>query len=225
MQPLQLIKQSIRILLIDNQTVVRAAMRLLIESQPGLEVIADVGDRAESLIAASSEQPDIILFAINEDSDLEFVPELIAGANQARVVVLTSLRDPRVHQCAIRLGAIGVVAKDTQPKTLMRAIEKVHNGQIWLHGSMAPNVLAGFVHANQQADIEAAKIATLTRREREVIHLIGEGHKNKQIAAALFISEATVRHHLTSIFDKVGVTDRLELVVYAYRHSLAEIQR
>ena len=117
------------------------------------------------------------------------------------------------------------MAKDTETKTLIKAIQKVHNGQLWLHGSMAANLLAGFVHANQQTGIEAAKIATLTKREREVISLIGEGLKNKQIAAALFISEATVRHHLTSIFGKVSVSDRLELVIYAYRHRLAELPR
>lgn len=226
MQQLQFIApKSIRILLIDTQTIVRSGMRMLIESQPGLSVIGDVGNRAESLIAAVNEQPDIILVAINEDRDLEFLPELLSVAQQARVVVLTSLRDPVVHQRAIRLGAIGVVAKDTETKTLIKAIQKVHNGQLWLHGSMATNLVAGFVHANQQNGIEAAKIATLTKREREVISLIGEGLKNKQIAATLFISEATVRHHLTSIFGKVGVSDRLELVIYAYRHSLAELPR
>lgn len=225
MQLMQHIPQSIRILLIDNQTIVRSGMRMLLESQPGLSVIGDVGSFPESLIVAASEQPDIILFAVNEDSDLEFLPELLSVAKQARVVALTSLRDPMVHQSAIRLGAIGVVSKDTRPKTLIKAIEKVHSGQIWLHGSMASNVLAGFVHATRQNGIEATKIATLTKREREVISLIGEGLKNKQIAAGLFISEATVRHHLTSIFDKVGVSDRLELVIYAYRHNLAEIPR
>lgn len=226
MQPLQFIApKSIRILLVDTQTIVRSGMRLLLESQPGLSVIGDVGDRAESLVTAANQQPDIIVVAINEDRDLEFLPELLSVAKQARVVVLTSLRDPVVHQRAIRLGAIGVVAKDTEPKTLIKAIQKVHNGQLWLHGSMAANLVAGFVHADHQNGIETAKIATLTKREREVICLIGEGLKNKQIAAALFISEATVRHHLTSIFGKVGVSDRLELVIYAYRNSLAEIPR
>jgi DNA-binding NarL/FixJ family response regulator len=226
MQPLKIItEQSIRILLIDTQTIVRSGMRMLIESQPGLSVIGDVGNRAESLIAAAKEHPDIILIAVNDDSDLEFLPELLSVAQQARVVVLTSLRDPDVHQRAIRLGAVGVVAKDTETKTLIKAIQKVHNGQLWLHGSMAANLLAGFVHANQHTGIESTKIATLTKREREVISLISDGLKNKQIAAALFISEATVRHHLTSIFSKVGVSDRLELVVYAYRNRLAEIPR
>jgi len=222
MQQLQLLTRKIRILLIDSQTIVRSAMRLLIESAPGLTVIGEVGTAAESLAVTASEQPDVILFSIKEESDLDFLPELMAVAKQARVMILTGPRNPKVHQHAIRNGATGVVSMDTRPKTFLKAIEKVYMGEIWLNRSMTANVLAGFINVNKEVDPDAAKVATLTKREREVIALIGEGLKNKQISARLFISEATVRHHLTSIFGKLEVSDRLELIIYAYRHGLTK---
>lgn len=195
-------------------------MRMLIESRLGLEVVGEGGNRTESLAAAASEQPDVILFAVNEDNEVDLIPELLSEAKQARVLVLTSLRDPKVHQRAIRLGAMGLVLKDASAETFLKAIEKVHTGEVWLNRSMMANVLTNLVGANHEVDLEAAKIATLTGREREIITLVGEGRKNKQIAAKLFISEVTVGHHLTSIFDKVGVSDRLELMIYAYRYGL-----
>jgi DNA-binding NarL/FixJ family response regulator len=222
MQPLQLITKNIRILLIDDQTIVRAAMRMLIESRPGLKVIGEGANRTESLALAMSEQPEIILFALNEASDLDFLPELLSIANQARLVILTGLRDPKVHQRAVRLGATGVVLKDMPAEDVIKAIEKVHSGEVWLNRSMTASVLAGLVRGNGELDLEAAKIVTLTKREREICTLIGEGLKNKQIAARLFISPATVHHHLTSIHDKLGVSDRLELIIYVYRHGLGK---
>lgn len=223
MQPLQLASKKIRIVLIDNHTIVRSGMRMLIESHLGLKVVGEVGDRTEAIAVAASEQPDVILFALNEDDDLDLIPELLAAAGQARVLVLTALRDPRIHQRAIRLGAMGLVLKDASPEMFLKAIEKVHTGEVWLNRSIMANVLARLVGTNHEIDFEASKIATLTRREREIITLIGEGLKNKQIAAKLFISEATVRHHFTSIFDKLGVSDRLELVIYGYRYGLIKL--
>jgi len=160
--------------------------------------------------------------AINEEKDLEVLPQLIAASPDSQVLILTDMRDTTVHQRAVCLGAMGVVLKETPAETFIKAIQKVHTGEAWLNRSMTANVLAKLVRANEEAELEAAKISTLTKREREIITLIGEGLKNKQISARLFISEATVRHHLTSIFDKLNVSDRLELIIYAYKHSLTK---
>jgi two-component system, NarL family, nitrate/nitrite response regulator NarL len=220
MQVLKLVTENIRILLVDDQTIVRSAMRMLIESRSELKVMGEVSNHTECLKVVASDEPDIILFAVNEDTDVDFLPELLAITKQARVLILTGLRDPDVHQRAIRLGAKGVVLKDTAPEDFLKAIEKVHTGEVWLDRATTANVLARLVRTNHEMDLEATKIATLTKRERETIALIGEGLKNKQIAARLFISEATVRHHLTSIFSKLTVSDRLELIIYAYCHGL-----
>ncbi len=113
---------------------------------------------------------------------------------------------------------MGVVLKEQASDVLLRAIEKVHAGEVWLERTMIAHVLGQMTRrrSHPQLSPEEAKIATLTAREREVMALIGEGLKNSQIAQRLFISETTVRHHLTSTFGKIGVHDRLELVIYAY---------
>jgi DNA-binding NarL/FixJ family response regulator len=220
MQQHKLIEKRIRILLVDSQVVVRSGLRALIESRPGLEVVGEVGNRSDSIAAVASERPDLILIALNEDSDLDLLPDFVNSIDHPRILVLTSIRDPKVHQRAVRLGATGVVLKDTPAEVLFKAINKVHLGEVWLSRSTTANVLTRLVRMNDEMDIETRKIATLTQREREIVCLIGEGLKNKQIAARLFISEATVRHHFTSIFDKLGVSDRLELIIYAYRYGL-----
>ncbi|HKZ81811.1 MAG TPA: response regulator transcription factor [Pyrinomonadaceae bacterium] len=219
MQPLRRETENIRILLVDNQAVVRSGIRMLIESQPGMMVVAEV-ENQESVNRAAAEQLDVILLAINEDSDLNVLPQLLAVAGQAQVLILTDLRDPGVHQRAVCLGAMGLVLKDTPSETFIKAIQKVSTGEVWLNRSITANVLTKLVRVNEEAELETAKISSLTKREREIITLIGEGLKNRQISARLFISEATVRHHLTSIFDKLDVSDRLELIIYAFRHSL-----
>lgn len=220
---------GIRVLIIDDHAVVRAGLRLLIESQPGLMVVGDAKNRAEALALAAQEHPDIILLDLNlnGESGLDLIPELLTTTHGVRVLLLTGMRDPEAHQRAVRLGAMGVVMKDQTAEVVVKAIEKVHAGEVWLDRAMMANVLTDLARgrAAQETDPEAAKIAALTEREREVIRLIGEGLKNRQIADRLYISETTVRHHLTSIFSKLRVADRLELVIYAYRYGLAKPPR
>jgi len=118
---------------------------------------------------------------------------------------------------------MGLVLKEKAADVLLQAIEKVHAGEVWLEPAMIASVLGEMTgaRASQLLDPEVAKIASLTEREREVVTLMSQGLRNRQIAARLGISETTVRHHLTSIFAKLEVTDRLELVIYTYRHGLA----
>jgi two-component system nitrate/nitrite response regulator NarL len=121
-------------------------------------------------------------------------------------------------------GAMGVVLKEHAAEVLIKAINKVHQGEVWLDRSMMGTVLDEMTQA-PEIDPEGARIASLSDREREVIALIAEGLKNKQIAQRLFISETTVTHHLSSIFSKLDVSDRLELIIYAFRHGLAQLPR
>jgi two-component system, NarL family, nitrate/nitrite response regulator NarL len=217
----------IRVVLVDDHAVVRAGLRMLIESRPGLLVVGEAATTADALTVAGREQPDIILLDLDlgGDNGLTILPELFATAKQSRVLMLTGVRDPEEHQRAVRLGAMGVVLKEKAADDLLQAIEKVHAGEVWLDGALMARVLGRAAPAEATIDPEAVKIASLTDREREVIALICEGLQNKLIGERLFISETTVRHHLTSIFDKLGVTNRLELVIYAYRHGLAKLPR
>jgi DNA-binding NarL/FixJ family response regulator len=134
------------------------------------------------------------------------------------IILLTESQDSDFQQRAIKLGARGRVAKNQTPEILFKAIQKVHAGEVWFERVIMATVLGEMSRQN-----EAARIETLSKREREVVVLIGEGLKNKQIADRLFISETTVQHHLSSIFGKLGVADRLELVIYAYRQGLVKL--
>ena len=137
------------------------------------------------------------------------------------------MNDPKVQQKAVEDGVVGVISKTQPPETLIKAIEKVHAGEVWLERSLIANVL-GRLSRSQPAvkvDQEAVSINSLSEREKEVVKLIGQGYKNKRISSELCISETTVRHHLTSIYDKLGVSDRLELLVYAHRYGLVTSHR
>ncbi len=220
---------SIRILLVDDHGIVRAGLRMLIEAHPGLNVVGEVDNPDAALNVVARLQPDIILLDLDlgGTSSLDVLPGLLSNAPKARVILLTGARDPDDHLRAVQLGAMGVVLKEQAADVLVKAIEKVSNGEAWLDPALTARLLAGMSggRAAQAANPETAKVASLTERERDVIALICEGLQNKNIGQRLFISETTVRHHLTSIFNKLGVENRLELVIYAYKHGLAKPPR
>jgi len=217
----------IRLVIIEDHVMVRTALRVFFDQRPRLRVVGEAADRAAALAVAAREQPDIILLdlALGDTSGLDLLPELCTAASAARVLILTGVTDPDLHRQAVSRGAVGLVRKGQSIEVLLQAIEKVHQGEVWLDPALIADVLSDMRrHRNGgRSNPEEATIAALTAREREVIALVGEGLRTKQLAQRLFISEATVRHHLSSIFSKLGVADRLELVIYAYRHGLAQV--
>jgi DNA-binding NarL/FixJ family response regulator len=215
--------QAIRVLLVEDHLVVRAGLHMLIESRPGLVVVGEAATHAEALALATCEQPDIILLdlALGAENGLDLLPKLRAAAGDARVLVLTALHGVDAHRQAIRAGAMGLVLKEQAPEVLFKAIEKVYTGEVWLDRAMLASMLGELVSdRTRPANVAAERIATLSEREREVMALVGQGLKNKQISERLSITETTVRHHLTSIFAKLGVESRLELVIFAHQHGL-----
>lgn len=212
----------IRIVLVDHHAIVRAGLRMLIESGQGFAVVGEAGDRDEAVTVVSREQPDIILLELDlgGHSSLEFFADLAAAAKGARVLVLTAIDDPEMHRRAVVLGSAGVVLKRQASAALLKAIERVRQGEVWLDQETMAGLLSA---ANMAGGEDATRIATLTKREREIILLISEGLRNRQIADRLYVSETTVRHHLTSVFSKLAVSSRLDLMVYAYRHGLARL--
>ncbi len=215
---------TIKVLIVDDHAVVRAGLRMLIDQDPDMKVTGLAGNRSEALAAATSEPPNIIILDIvlGDDDGLSFLPELRAVAGDARVLVLTGLRSPESQRRAMRAGAMGIVLKEHAAEVLIKAIKKVHQGEVWLDRLAMGSVLQE-ISENKKPEPDKEKIASLTEREREVIGLVGEGLKNKQIASRLFISETTVTHHLSSVFSKLEVSDRLELIIYAFRHGLAKM--
>jgi len=217
---------KIRILIINDQLVVRDGLRMLIENHPGTRVVAMASTRSEALEIIAREPCDLIILDLELGgfSALSFIPQLREAAKNARVLVLTGSRDSETQQRAAQLGAMGVVLKDDAADSLLKAIEKVYSGEAWLDRMTLGSLL--WQMSNQDKDLldpRAKKISSLTERERQVISLIAEGLKNRQIAERLFISPTTVTHHLSSIYSKLGVSDRLELVIYAFANKLAKM--
>lgn len=217
---------KIRILIIDDQLIVREGLRMLIENHPGTKVVAMASTRSEALDIIARETTDLIILnlELGGNSALSFIPELREAAKDARILVLTAQRDSATHQKAAQHGAMGVVLKEDAADLLLKAIEKVYKGEAWLDrltlGSLIFQISS---QEKETVDPRTRKIASLTERERQVIALIAEGLKNRQIAERLFISHVTVTHHLSSIYGKLGVTDRLELVIYAFANKLAKM--
>ncbi len=214
---------NIEIVIVDDHALVRAGLRMIIDNETDMHVMGEAGSCAEGLSVVAREKPDIIILDldIGGESSLDVLPELIAASGKARVLILTGMRDAETHARAARLGASGLVLKEKAAEVLIKAIRRVHDGEIWFDRTMVNNLVMEMTRRDaEKTNPEAAKIATLTVRERQIITLLGEGLKNKYIAARLFISETTVRHHLTSIYSKLAINDRLELLIYSHRHGL-----
>lgn len=205
----------------------RQGLRRLLEEQPFIQVCGESGARDQAIELARQTQPNIILLELNLDGDLdiEIIPALLIAAPKTRVILVTGIVDASLRRQAVQMGVMGVVLKEHPISVLIRAIEKVHAGEVWIDRAMMANVLTNLsrLRMGEPEDPEAARISSLTDRERQVIRLIGAGLKNKDVAGRLSISEVTVRHHLTSVYSKLGVADRLELTIYAYRNGLAEL--
>jgi DNA-binding NarL/FixJ family response regulator len=221
--------EPIRILIVDDHKIIREGLRDMISSRRGMTVVGDAGSRAEAVKLAARERPHIIVLDLDlgRESGLDLISELRAAAEGAAVIILTGLRDAEKRDRAMELGAQGVVLKEEGATELLNAIEKVaRTGEYWFEAGAARRLLE-----KQQArgagspDPEAAKIARLTEREREIIALVGEGLENKEIAERLrpVVAESTVRNNLSIIYDKLGIKGgRLGLLVYAYKHKIIQ---
>jgi DNA-binding NarL/FixJ family response regulator len=208
---------------VDDHLVVRAGLHMLIENHPGMTVVAMASNRAEAMELAAKDSPNLILLDLDlrGESALTFLTQLRETTPNAQILDLTVLRETYAHRQAVQLGAMGVVLKEHAPDVLIKAIEKVHAGEIWLDRPTMGRMLREMSgREEKEIDPELTKIESLTQREREVVALIAEGLKNRQIGERLFISETTVTHHLSSIYSKLGVSDRLELVIYAFTHKI-----
>lgn len=209
--------ERVRVLLLAKQPVVRAGLRRLLEHNDSLQVVGEAECTSEAVALAQRESADVVL--VDPDCDevsLRAVSALSQG--ESRILVFTSATDGRVYARAVELGAAGVVCKDQPATMVLRAIEKIHAGELWLDRARTAAVLSHAIRRRQ--DPEVLKIGSLTKREREIVALVGEGLRNAAIAERLFISEATVRNHLTSILSKLELADRFDLAVYAFRHEL-----
>lgn len=219
--------EGIRIVLVDDHAMVREGVRMLLEGQPDLALVGEAATVAGALDAVAREGPDLVLLDLDlgAENGLDLLEALVARDPALRVLVLTGVRDPDVHRRAMLQGALGVVAKEEAGAVLLAAIRKVHAGEAWVDRGMVASLLQEARRTRRAQDPEAGRIAALTAREREIIGLVAEGNGTRPIADRLGISEKTVRNHLVSVYSKLGVSDRLELAIYAVRHGLAAAPR
>ena len=218
--------RRIRVSIIEDHAIVRAGIRMLIEREPGIEVVSENTTATEAL--TTRVRPDVVLLDISlrTETGLDFLPQLLRHFAPAKVLVLTAVEDPETQLLAIEGGASGVVMKEQAPEVLVKAIQAVSSGEPWIGSALSTAALHKLSRAKgdkSRTDPEAAKIALLTPREREVIAVVTRGLNGARIARELKISEATVRHHITSILSKLEVSNKLELAVYAFHHGLGQL--
>jgi DNA-binding NarL/FixJ family response regulator len=216
----------ITVVLVDDHRTVLSGLELLINAErPVMSVVGTATTIEEARRVCAECRPHVLILDLDlgDHNGADAIPELIANG-AAAVLVLTATRDPEVHQQVVIAGARGVVAKEADRGVIVKAIQKVHAGELWLERRNTRKVLSALLgEARRDSAPPKGVLASLTPRERDIVLALStnEGAPAKQVAALLGISEHTLRNHLSSIYDKLGVSTRLALYEFAHKHRLA----
>jgi DNA-binding NarL/FixJ family response regulator len=213
---------TIQVLVADDQAMIRAGFRMLLKGEDGVEVIAEAEDGLEAVQKAARFRPSVVLMDIRMPNldGLEATRRIIAADDSARVLILTTFDlDEYIYE-ALSAGASGFVLKDDPPEQLIEAIRTVAAGDALLSPAITTRVIKQFAEIPKRTVPEGME--ELTDREREVFLLIAEGLSNAEIGTKLFIGETTVKTHVTRVLQKLGLRDRVQAVVLAYRSGLVE---
>ena len=213
--------KKIRILIADDHPIFRDGLRKLLSLEEDFQVIGEAEDGKEAVEMVQKLMPDILLLDLKMPnlSGIGALEALGDKNKTTRVIVLTASEDEAAVVQAMRMGTAGIVLKQTATELLIKSIRKVYDGEIWLDSRMTTAVMKEF---SQPAPVREPIKTVLSTREREVVALVCQGFRNKEIAEKMFISEQTVKNHLHNIFDKLGVSDRLELALFAIHKKLNE---
>jgi DNA-binding NarL/FixJ family response regulator len=213
-----------RVVLVDDHTLFREGLRTILQMEDDIEVVADVESAEDIVEMVWQLKPDLLLLDIRmpQGSGLDAVPAVVRINPETRVLVLTASDEQDEHVRALMLGAKGVVLKDSARQTLMEAIRTVCRGGFWIDPRMRRAIGDEMAGGAEGEGEERRGQVGLTDRELEIVRLVAGGRKNKEVSAALAISERTVKTHLQNIFQKLGVRDRVALVMYALQHGLTE---
>lgn len=218
--------RRIRVVVVDDHPIVRLGLRTLIEGAEDIELAgeAENGQQAMELIVGKA--PDVVLLDLRMPvmDGQETLQALQQIPDRPKVIVLTASEDKNEWVQAMKMGCAGIVTKHTQPELILKSIRKVFQGEIWLDSHTTAAVMRQFASPRETMEagspFDQRERSPLSAREREIVALVAQGYKNREMAEKMFISEQTVKNHLHNIFDKLGVTDRLELALYAIHKGL-----
>jgi two-component system nitrate/nitrite response regulator NarL len=216
------VKQKIRVLIADDHVIFRDGLRKLLGSEDDIKIVGEASNGNECVHMLSKLKPDILLLDLRMPGKdgLAVLEETNLDSLTTRIIVLTAAEDERDAVRAMRLGARGIVLKQSASDLLVKSIHRVYGGEIWLDNHITAEVMKAFAKTSDNGPRRDKRL--LSDREKEIVQLVALGHRNKEIGGKLFISEQTVKNHLHNIFDKLGVSDRLELALYAIHHRLVE---
>ncbi|GGH15703.1 response regulator transcription factor [Silvibacterium dinghuense] len=217
---------NIRIVLADDHPVVRIGVRNMLQIDEGFDVVGDAGDGDEAITQTLELLPDILLLDLNMPRlpGLEAMRSIMSGSPAVKIILLTSTVTPQQIIEALQIGARGIVLKDALTDHLTSAIRTVISGDYWIGGKRVVNLVQALHELTKQAAVPERKTFGLTPREMDVVGCIVEGCSNRDIAKQFTLSEETVKRHLSNIFDKTGVSTRLELAMFAIAHHLVAPQ-
>ncbi len=213
--------KCLRILLVDDHEVVRLGLATLLEDVPDVILAGEAGSGKEALQVCESLEPDLVILDIRlpDQSGVEVCRQISARWPHIKVIILTSYVSEDLIAETILAGAVGYVRKQVGNEELLRAIEAVRHGEALLDPQTTQRVLQRLRRA--EGLIDASAFRSLSRRELEVLHLVSQGKSNREIAETLAVSEKTVRNHVSSLLEKLNLSNRVELATYAVRHHLA----
>ncbi len=214
----------IRVLVVDDQALVRGGFRLILESQPDLEVVGEAADGREALAMARELRPDVVLMDVRMPGmdGLEATRQLLSGREAPRVLMLTTFDLDEYVYDALRVGASGFLLKDVRPEQLADAVRVVADGDTLLAPAITQRLVQQYVRRVRPGTTRPAALDALTERELAVLRLMARGRSNAEIASELYLSETTVKTHVTHVFGKLGLRDRAQAVVLAYESGLVE---
>jgi DNA-binding NarL/FixJ family response regulator len=218
--------RRIRVVIADDHPIVRDGLRRLLTLEEDIEVVGEAGDGRQTLDLVEALDPDVVLLDLrmpNMDG-LTALQTMQSSHRRTKVVVLTASEDKNEFVQAMKLGCSGIVLKQTAPDLIVKCIRKVFAGEIWLDSHTTAAVMRQFATVTGESALSGSskprERSPLSTREREIVAFVAQGYKNKEMAEKMFISEQTVKNHLHNIFDKLGVSDRLELALYAIHKGL-----
>lgn len=218
---------TVRVLLVDDQELIRTGLRGILRASHGFEVVGELGDGAGVAAAVAQLRPDVVVMDVRMPGidGVEATRRLAALADAPPVLVLTTFEDDEVLAGALRAGADGFLLKGVPADDLQRAVRQVAAGGSWLDPAVTRRVLTAYRDGAPAPAAASAAVEVLTTREREVLTLIGTGLSNGEIAAHLVLGEGTVKTHVGHVFAKLGLRDRAAAVVFAFDHGLVTPQR